>query len=70
MNADEYLDEQELSKYLGVSTRTIQRWRVSGEGPPWIRMGARAIRYSVKSCKAWAEQRTYKHYAQELNASK
>ena len=39
-----------------------------GEGPPFIRISARCIRYSLASCKTWADQRTFKHRAQEFNA--
>lgn len=65
-----YLSEHELSALLKVSTRTIQRWRASGDGPPFIRVGAKSIRYELSSCKTWTEQRTFNHHAQELTARK
>jgi predicted DNA-binding transcriptional regulator AlpA len=68
VNDDKYLNEVELSVLLGVSARTIQRLRINGDGPRFIRISARCIRYSLASCKAWAAQRTFKHRAQELNA--
>jgi predicted DNA-binding transcriptional regulator AlpA len=68
VNDDKYLNEEELSALLKVSTRTIQRWRLNGDGPPFIRVGARSIRYSLYSCKTWADERTFKHLAQEFNA--
>ena len=67
---DGYLSENELAALLKVSKRTIQRWRSSGEGPPFIRVGARSIRYQLSSCMEWAEERTFMHHAQELNAHK
>ena len=70
MHDDVYLSENELSALLRVSQRTIQRWRSSGDGPPFIRVGAKSIRYELCSCKAWADQRTFMHHAQELTARK
>jgi predicted DNA-binding transcriptional regulator AlpA len=65
-----YLSENELSALLRVSKRTIQRWRASGDGPPFVRVGAKSIRYELSSCKTWADQRTFIHHAQELTARK
>ncbi len=70
MNDGKYLSETELSALLRVSQRTIQRWRANGDGPPFIRVGAKSIRYELSSCKAWAEKRTFIHHAQELTARK
>ena len=70
MHEDIYLSENELAAFLKISKRTVQRWRANGEGPPWTRISVRAVRYNLNSCKAWAEQRTFIHHAQELTASK
>jgi hypothetical protein len=69
VNDDVYLNEEELAALLKVSARTVQRWRVNGSGPPWLRVGARSVRYSFHSCKVWAEERTFKHRAQELKST-
>jgi predicted DNA-binding transcriptional regulator AlpA len=65
-----YLNEPELSALLKVSRRTIQRWGASVDGPPFIRVGAKSIRYELTSCKTWADQRTFVNNAQELSARK
>src|SRR6516165_585618 len=70
VNDDVYLNEKELSALLKVSPRTVQRWRENGQGPPFSRIGTRSIRYSLKSCRTWAENRTFEHRAHELTASK
>ncbi|AWK87888.1 hypothetical protein DEW08_06230 [Azospirillum thermophilum] len=51
---------------LGVTTRTLQRWRVTGEGPAWVRIGVRLIRYAETDVAAWKERHTYAHRAAEL----
>ena len=49
-----YLDEDSVAELLSVSVRTIQRWRGTGEGPPFIRAGARRVIYDPAHVNAWA----------------
>ena len=51
--APRYLDERQLAAYAGLSPRTLQNWRLFGQGPPWRRLG-RAIRYPVDLFEIWA----------------
>jgi hypothetical protein len=46
--------------------RTVQRWRQTGDRPPWVRRGARRVLYRLSDCEAWAAARTYRHRADEL----
>lgn len=41
-----HLRERELAQRLGVSQRTLQRWRNTGYGPSFLRAGG-AIRYRL-----------------------
>jgi predicted DNA-binding transcriptional regulator AlpA len=66
---DTYLDERALSQRLSLSPRTIQRLRISGEGPPFVRLGRRRVAYRESDVRAWSESRTYPHRAAELAAS-
>jgi excisionase family DNA binding protein len=59
-------NERQVADLLGVTTRTLQRWRISGEGPAWVRIGVRLIRYAETDVAAWKERRTYAHRAAEL----
>jgi hypothetical protein len=62
----EYLTEIEFSdRYLNGSRRTAQRWRVTGEGPPFMRLGPRRIAYRLADCENWAKARTYQSRADE-----
>ena len=47
--------ENEAAKVLGFSPRTLQSWRVSGDGPPFVRVSPRAIRYRLSDLEAWIE---------------
>ncbi len=46
----EYYCEKYTAKYLGLSPRTLQCWRLQGTGPNYIKMG-RSVRYSLSDCK-------------------
>jgi hypothetical protein len=49
---DEYLTEDELAEQLQRTLRTIRRWRVIGEGPPWCRVGRHTF-YRKAAVRAW-----------------
>lgn len=61
-----YLTEEEVSRRYHVSRRTVQRWRVTGEGPPFVRLGARRVVYRVSDCEDWAAAQTHLHRAAEI----
>lgn len=60
--------ERTVADLLGVTTRTLQRWRITGDGPAWVRCGPRMVRYPEAAVSAWAAGRTYAHRAAELSA--
>jgi predicted DNA-binding transcriptional regulator AlpA len=47
------LSERQVAHRLGISVRTVQAWRVSGDGPEFIRLGRRTIRYREIDLAAW-----------------
>ena len=51
------LNEPQAARLLTLSVRTLQAWRVKGEGPPFVRLG-RAIRYRRPDIVQWLEART------------
>jgi predicted DNA-binding transcriptional regulator AlpA len=61
-----YLDEHAAAQRLKVAERTLQRWRSTGDGPPFIRAGLRRVLYDVEAIDAWAAARTFAHRAEEL----
>ena len=54
-----YLNTREAAAHLGLSTRTLDRYRVSGEGPVFLRFGGR-VRYLREDLDAWARTRRRK----------
>ena len=51
-----FLDTQQAARFLGLSAKTLARYRVSGEGPVFNRFGNR-IRYRRAALDAWADAR-------------
>ena len=55
-NGRNYLNTREAAAWLGLSPRTLDRYRVSGEGPVFHRFGSR-VRYLLADIEAWASAR-------------
>ena len=39
------LTDTDIAAYFGLALQTVRNWRGLGEGPAFIRVGKRAIRY-------------------------
>ncbi|MBM3589325.1 MAG: helix-turn-helix domain-containing protein [Alphaproteobacteria bacterium] len=63
-----FFDEKGLALFLSIPRRTLQRWRVTGDGPPFVRAGMRRIVYRREAVEAWATSREYRHRAAEIVA--
>ena len=63
---DEYLLQHQFCARFRVSPRTAERWRVTGDGPSWVRLGQRKVAYRLSDCERWAAERTFRHRAEEL----
>ena len=51
-----YLRTREAAEYLGLSSRTLDRYRISGRGPVFHRFGGR-VRYTRADLDVWAASR-------------
>ena len=63
------LKEKQAAERLGVARRTLQRWRISGDGPPFVRIGPRRVAYPETALAAWCQGRTFRHRAEEIARS-
>ncbi|WP_144186619.1 helix-turn-helix transcriptional regulator [Elioraea rosea] len=61
----ELLSERDLRDRYGIPERTSQRWRMTGDGPPYVRLGARRVAYRRDDVEAWLDARTFPHRAAE-----
>ena len=63
---DVYLTEANFCTRYNTRPRTAQRWRITGDGPPFVRLGRRKVGYRLSDCEKWAAERTFSHRAAEL----
>lgn len=54
---EDLINEQELADWLGESVSSIQKWRVSGKGPKFIKK-PKGVGYRPSDVEAWLESRT------------
>ena len=47
----------EAARFLGLSASTLEKMRLTGEGPPFVRLGARVIGYDVDLLREWLKSR-------------
>ena len=49
----------EAAQYLGLSPSTLEKKRLTGDGPQFVRLGGRAVGYDVAALDRWLDsQRT------------
>ena len=53
---DELLTTKEAARYLRVSPRTLERYRVTGQGPRYLKIG-RLVFYRKSDLDAWLAER-------------
>lgn len=53
------LTVEEAASRLKISKHTLNRWRVTGEGPPFKKYGPRLVRYAERELDAWGATRTH-----------
>ena len=50
------LQERNLAARLQLSVKCIQMWRLSGKGPPYLKLGkGGAVRYRLMDVMAWEQ---------------
>ena len=52
------LSPKELADMIGVTVRTLQMWRMFGEGPDYKRLNGRLIRYHIDDVNAYLRRTT------------
>ena len=55
-----FISEREAAKFLNVSVRTLQRWRVEppvNGGPRYYKLGSKRVTYRFSDCSSWGESR-------------
>jgi excisionase family DNA binding protein len=61
-----WLAPKEAAYFLNVSIRTLERWRASGYGPPFHKVG-RKILYLKSDLEEWITEKTYRSTSEYPN---
>lgn len=59
MSAQTLLTVEEAAARVKISKHTLNRWRVTGEGPPFVKYGPRLVRYVESVLDEWAQNRQH-----------
>jgi predicted DNA-binding transcriptional regulator AlpA len=62
-----FFNEKQVAEMLGLSVKTLQRWRLFNEGPEWKKFGS-AVRYPAQALQLWVDNAP--HGGQEQLRSK
>jgi predicted DNA-binding transcriptional regulator AlpA len=54
---DTLLSQKRVATMLSVTPRAVEAWRIRGEGPSFIRISSRCIRYRRSDVEAWLSSR-------------
>ena len=46
------IDTIRAARFVGVSKRTLEKWRYEGNGPPFLKLGRRVL-YNVGDLEEW-----------------
>lgn len=65
---DALLNEEQTAAFIGVTRRAMQAWRLSGQGPQYIKISSRCIRYRKRELVTWSENRLQTSTSQEVQA--
>ena len=55
---NKFLTQREAARVLRLSPRTLERYRVSGMGPRFVKTGRRVL-YRYSDIESWAAERTF-----------
>ena len=56
MHSSEMVNTKRAARLLGISPRTLEKWRGQGTGPQFLKFGKRVV-YSVTDIEAWMRSR-------------
>ena len=60
-----FLTESDAADYLGISKKTLQRWRFDHKGPAYAKLNGKLIRYHQADLDEWMAQQTITHEDKE-----
>ncbi len=55
MSKQRILRTPNAAAYVGLSASTLEKLRLTGDGPAFIRLGGRAVGYDIRDLDAWLD---------------
>jgi predicted DNA-binding transcriptional regulator AlpA len=55
--ADVCMRTPEAARYVALAESTLTKMRLTGDGPPFVKVGARAVAYRKADLDTWLETR-------------
>ena len=62
------LMQHEAAALLRLSERTLERWRVTGDGPPFAKLGRR-VGYRPADLETWIASRIVASTSEQINGA-
>ena len=60
------LTQKELARRWAISHRTLERWRWTGEGPDYLKLGGRVV-YRLQDVEAYENTQRFESTAQYMH---
>jgi predicted DNA-binding transcriptional regulator AlpA len=57
MNENTYLRPSEAAEFLRLSTSTLAKMRLRGDGPPYVKSGLKVVLYQSSDLHEWLARR-------------
>ena len=54
------LTTPETARLLGVAVGTLNNWRSRREGPQYLKLGGKSVRYAIEDIAEWLKKRKVK----------
>jgi len=54
----------EVAEQLGIGRRTLDRWRLTGEGPVFVKLSSQTVRYTAEAVARFVSERLKGNTAQ------
>ena len=55
---------KEAAKFIGVAEATLAQWRITGEGPQFVKNGAKSVLYRIGDVRAWIDKNVVSNTAE------
>ncbi len=63
------LKTKEAAEFLNLSPSFLEKARVYGDGPPFVRLGSRAVAYRLSDLTEWLEGRVRQSTSERVGGS-